>query len=208
MKSHARSTRKLAKRSGTLFRPKHTPVLSHALAIRTDRVASETERRSLSLTVHHANQRIPQQDRIGAMPIFVKSNWGNTLSPWFTFTPPCTSVRKTRLNRCGGAAENDCYKRHELRRETSTVSAERTVPSCSVSRTRLSAERTVAAVRLASADSNGDRGCRGAPSSGGNARSPRTLVPSVASPTCLALIRGYAVLRRLLARREFPSGSP
>lgn len=55
VKSHARSTRKLAKRSGSLFRPKHTPVLSHALAIRTDRIASETERRSLSLTVHHAN---------------------------------------------------------------------------------------------------------------------------------------------------------
>lgn len=88
------------------------------------------------------------------------------------------------------------------------MNAERTVPSCTVSRTRLSAERTVAAVRLASADSNDDRGCRGAPNVAGNARSPRTLVPSVASPTCLALVRDYAVLRRLLARREFPSGSP
>lgn len=46
-------TRKLAKQSGIPSRLEHTPVvLSHALAIRTGRLASETERRFL--TVHHA----------------------------------------------------------------------------------------------------------------------------------------------------------
>lgn len=97
MKSHARSTRKLAKRSGTLFRPKHTPVLSHALAIRTDRrIASETERRSLSLTVHHANEkRFPnemesERCRSSLNPIGADAH---TLSPPFAFnTPPRRSV--------------------------------------------------------------------------------------------------------------------
>ena len=47
--------------------------------------------------------------------------------------------------------------------------------------------------------------CR-APAETHEARGPS--FPPLASPTCLALARDYAVLRRLLARREFPSGSP
>lgn len=66
----------------------------------------------------------------------------------------------------------------ELRRnEPRGTQRERIPPRWSVSRTRLSAERTVAAVRLASAGSNGERGCRAGPSDDGAARSTRALVP-------------------------------
>ena len=100
--------------------------------------------------------------------------------------PTGRTVRFKRRSRCVETSPGERRKR--------------TVPSYSVSRTRLSAERTIAAVRLASADSNSDRGCRGVPSTAGNARSPRTLVPSVgfADVSCLGprLPRYYAACSR------------
>lgn len=115
---------------------------------------------------------------------------------------PCVIPGEMRMEPCASGNYD----------ETSPVvtQRERVPPRRSVSRTRLSAERTVAAVRLASAASNGERGCRAGPSDGEVARTTRTLVPSIlpsAKPTCLDPLADRAVLRRLLARREFPTGS-